>query len=483
MQEFEREMASMEPTSEKKAEDAWRPAPGRREAGKTGVFRKLKGLKQLVFDAIEEITNLVERTHKSVARRPMRTLKHLPGVARPVGAIIEAQQATAGVVYDTIRFVSRSIDSLVGVPLSAAAGRGLPHSARQQLVEATAIGDRPLSFFTDQAEGALNGVLGDYLHDRHNQLGFDMEFREGGARLPAEAEAIATAHPCAGNRVCIFVHGLAATEWSWNLFATQYYGDPQVNFATQLDRDLGTTSFFVRFNSGRHVSENGRELSRLIEQLVQQYPHPIEDLTLVGHSAGGLVVRSAAHYGREHGATWIDLLDRIVCIGSPHLGATLEQAANVLTSVLGFFDVPGTQVPAEILNARSDGIKDMRFGYTVDEEWVDEDPDALLENNRREVEFVDHVAYYSIAGHVTADVEHPGTWMLGDLLVRLPSAGGVSKTRRMPFRFGKVFPQMNHLHLLNHPDVYDLVKQLCQGDFDPNQQPGPTREEEINASH
>ena len=109
-------------------------------------------------------------------------------------------------------------------------------------------------------------------------------------------------------------------------------GTQHVNFATQLDRDLGTTSFFVRFNSGRHISETGRELSRLIEHLVQQYPHPIEDLTLVGHSAGGLVVRSAAHYGREHGATWIDLLDRIVCIEPVARGITpgLEDGPNIV---------------------------------------------------------------------------------------------------------------------------------------------------------
>ncbi|MDP6932541.1 MAG: alpha/beta fold hydrolase, partial [Myxococcota bacterium] len=321
-------------------------------------------------------------------------------------------------------------------------------------------------FFTDQAEGALNGVLGDYLHGRGNQLGFQMGLREGGDPLPVETDAIAAAHPQAGKRVCIFVHGLAATEWSWKLFATEYYGDRDVDFATQLERDLGTTSFFVRFNSGRHVSENGRELSCLVDRLVQQYPHPIEDLTLIGHSMGGLVVRSAAHHARVHGAGWLDRLDRIVCIGSPHMGAPLEQAVNVLSSVLGFFDLPGTQVPAEILNARSVGIKDLRFGYTVDEEWMGRDPDALWENNRLQVEFVDHVAYYFVAGHVTADVEHPGAWMLGDLLVRLPSAGGVSKSRRMPFRFGKVFPNMTHLHLLNHPDVYALVKQLCQGEFD-----------------
>lgn len=435
------------------------------------VIKKIWGLKNLVFDVIEETTNLVERTHTSVAKKPLRYIEHVPGAAKRATAIIEAEQATAGVVYDTIRSISRGIDRVTDAPLSVAAELGPSEAVRDRLAEATAVGDRPLSFYFDQAEGALNGIFGDYLQERGNHLSVELGLRHRGRPLPLEPDALLAAHPQTRRHVCVFVHGLATTEWSWNLFAQEYYGDRDVNFGNQLERDLEVTSLFVRYNSGRHVSDNGQELSGMLERLVAAYPGGLDEITLIGHSMGGLVVRSAAHYGRESGASWLGKLRRILCIGAPHLGAALEQATNVLTSVLGFFDVPGTQVPAQILNARSDGIKDMRFGYTTDEEWVDRDPDALLENNRQDVPFVDHVAYYFIAGHISPDVRNPRTWLLGDLVVRLPSAAGVSKSSRMPFRFGKTFSKMNHLHLLNHPDVYKLVKQLCDGDFDPDALP------------
>jgi len=436
------------------------------------MIKKLWGLKNLVHDAVEETTNLVERTHDSVAEKPLRYLQYVPGVDKSAEAIVGAEQSTAGAVFDAIRRVNRGIDRVTDTPLSLAAEHGIGEGAPAELPQGA---DPPVhnavGFYVDQAEGAINGVLGDYLRQRGNHLSLEMGLRSGGQPVALESEALAATLPKAGPRVCLFVHGLATTEWSWGFYSDEHYGEPGVSYATQLARDLDLTSLFVRYNSGRHISDNGQELSALLERLVDEYPGGIEELTLIGHSAGGLVVRSAAHYAREAGAEWLTRLHNIVCIGSPHLGAPLEQATNVLTSVLGFFDVPGTQVPAEILNARSDGMKDLRFGYTVDEEWVDRDPDALLDDNRKEMPFVDGVSYYFVAGHMSEDRAHPGSWLLGDLLVRVPSAGGISKTGRMPFRFGKTFPNMRHLHLLNHPDVYALVRQVCDGGIDPATMP------------
>lgn len=434
------------------------------------MIKKIWGLKNLVFDAIEETTNLVERNHDSVAQKPLRYLQHVPGVDKSAEAIVGAEQATAGLVFEVIRRVNRSVDKVTDAPL-ALADEHLPASALESSPQRDAGGARSVGFFVDQAQGALNGVFGDYLLARGNHLSLPMGLRHQGQPVELESDALAAAYPEARPRVCVFVHGLATTEWCWSFYSDEFYGEPDVSFGKQLDRDLDVTSLFVRYNSGRHVSDNGQDLSAMLEKLVEVYPGGIEELTLIGHSLGGLVVRSAAHYGREADAAWLPLLRNVICIGAPNLGASLEQATNVLTSVLGFFDVPGTQVPAELLNARSAGIKDARFGYTVDEEWVDRNPDALLDNNRREVPFVDGAAYYFVAGHISGDAEHRDTWLFGDLLVRLPSAGGVSKTGRMPFKFGQTFSNMNHLHLLNHPDVYALLKRLYTGDIDPDTMP------------
>jgi hypothetical protein len=160
-------------------------------------------------------------------------------------------------------------------------------------------------------------------------------------------------------------------------------------------------------------------------------------------------------------------LKQVFCIGSPHLGAHLEKAGNVVASVLSFFDTPGTQVPAQIIKLRSAGIKDLRFGYVVDEHWDGYDPDLLLKNNGTPIPFADNVNYSFIAATITRDPAHPLGQIVGDLLVCHKSASGPlpHPDQCTPVHFKRVFSGMNHFHLANHPEVYAQIKQLCVGDF------------------
>jgi pimeloyl-ACP methyl ester carboxylesterase len=232
-----------------------------------------------------------------------------------------------------------------------------------------------------------------------------------------------------------------------------------MTFGKLLSRDFGYTPLFVRYNTGVHISENGRRLYELIGELVQSYPVPVDEIIVVGHSMGGLVARSSAHYGAEQKAPWVDRLTHVFCIGSPHFGAPLEKASNALASLLRFFDTPGTQVPAKILNARS-SVKDLRFGYVVDEDWKGRDPDAFLQDNSTGVPFVPTVTYCFVASTLTRDPNHPVSVLLGDVLVRLPSAAGWHKedARQIPFHRGSILGGIHHLELMNHPEVYDVIR-------------------------
>jgi pimeloyl-ACP methyl ester carboxylesterase len=280
--------------------------------------------------------------------------------------------------------------------------------------------------------------------------------------LPATPEAFAAAFPSPTPKVCIFVHSLAATEWLWSLSSEEHYGDPDVTFGTRLADDLGFTPIYLRYNTGRHISENGRALAKLITDALDAYPVPVEEIALVGHSMGGLVARSAAHYAREHDEPWVRQLRHVACIGSPHLGAPLEKAVNMFTSVLRKVNAAAAQVPADLLDARSAGVKDLRYGYTVDEEWLGRDPDEVFADARQNVPLVDGVGYYFLAASIARDPEHPLGQLLGDLMVRLPSASGEAPepARRIHFSDGTVFPGMNHIHIANHPDVYEALRDL-----------------------
>jgi len=308
--------------------------------------------------------------------------------------------------------------------------------------------------------------VGDYLEKRGNGLGIRMTFRKHGRELPVDRESFQRAISNPSRKVAVFVHGLSCTEQAWNVFAERFHGDRRTSFATLLERDLGYTPLLVRYNTGLHVSENGRKLAALLTELEAAYPVPIEELVLIGHSMGGLVARSAAHYGSVESRAWKGSLRHVFCIGSPHLGAPLEKAVNVLSYALSRFDTPGTQIPAELLNNRSAGIKDLRFGYITDEEWQDKDPDALLEDNRCEVPFVDGVSYCFVASTLHRDPKHPLGDLLGDLLVRPASAAGRCRepARHLSFRVGKVFGGMHHFHLCNHPDVYEQLRAWLESD-------------------
>jgi pimeloyl-ACP methyl ester carboxylesterase len=317
----------------------------------------------------------------------------------------------------------------------------------------------------DHVQAALNALFGDYLNQRQNALDIGMSFRLAGKSLPIAREALKQKIHEPKGKIVIFIHGLAVTERAWNISAEEFYDDPSINFGSMLSDDLGYTPFYVRYNTGRHTSENGQLLSALLTQLIAEYPGNVEEIVLIGHSMGGLVARSAAHYGSSNNEPWIQQLRHIFCLGSPSLGAPLEKGANILSSLLGAFDTAGAQVPAEILNARSAGIKDLRFGYTIEDEWSDENPDGFLEDNRHDAPLLDGVGYYSIAATVTHNPKHPMGILLGDLLVRLPSAAGQAPepTRRIPFHSGQILSGMTHLHMANHPEVYHVIRQnlLC----------------------
>jgi len=441
-------------------------------------IKRLKGAKDLVFDAVEETTNLVERMHALAAKKSTQPLTLIEPLTTLTKGVKTVHDSIASGVYEMVRIVNRGVEKLLDTGTGLVANsmacppenilhenKNSPITSFDNACDASGkisggVSGRDLMI--GQSEAILNGLYGDYLDKKENALDLGMQFRHQDRILPMNKDSFKQAIPDASAKICIFVHGLMCTEWSWHIGAEKFYSNPTVNFGSQLKTDLGYTPLFVRYNTGRHISENGQRFSDLLSELIDNYPVDIEEIVLVGHSMGGLVSRSAAHYSNKENAPWLKRLRHIVCVGSPHLGAPLEKAVNILGSLLRAFNLPGTQAPAQILNSRSAGIKDLRFGYTVDEEWNDKDPDAFMNDNRLHLPPVEGVGYFYIAATVTADSKHPMGILLGDIMVRVPSAAGhtANPDRRIPFRSGLVFSGMDHLHMANHPDIYKKIREF-----------------------
>jgi pimeloyl-ACP methyl ester carboxylesterase len=300
---------------------------------------------------------------------------------------------------------------------------------------------------------AVNGIYGDELTDHENPIAGAMVVRHSGNAVALKTDDLAAAYPAATGRVVVFVHGWCLTEQSWSRPARET-GDGR-NYGERLHDDLGYSSILLRYNTGLHISVNGRTLAGILDLLHDQWPVPITELVLVGHSMGGLVARSACHYGADQQHGWADVVTRVVCLGSPHLGADLEKGVNIASWALA--RLPETRSIAAFLNARSDGVKDMRFGACLDEDWLDADPDEFLRDRCHEAPFLPHATYH----YVSTTVTPPLLGMLaGDHLVHSKSAAGLGRSRRIPFAAdqGLTLSGLNHFDLLNHPLVYAKLR-------------------------
>jgi pimeloyl-ACP methyl ester carboxylesterase len=216
----------------------------------------------------------------------------------------------------------------------------------------------------------------------------------------------------------------------------------------------------IRYNTGAHVSENGRRLASLLESLVAAWPVAVDDVALVGHSMGGLVARSACDAAASAGHVWPRRVRHLVTLGSPHTGAPLEKVVHAAAWALRA--VPEARPIADILDMRSAGIRDLRFGYLRDQDWLDEDPAALLDDRSGQVALLDGCTHTFITATVTRDPDHPLGHAVGDVLVRTDSAGGRHRTRAIPLPPEHVIHigGLNHFDLLDHPLVYEQLRRV-----------------------
>jgi len=109
---------------------------------------------------------------------------------------------------------------------------------------------------------------------------------------------------------------------------------------------------------------------------------------------------------------------------------------------------------------RSAGIKDLRYGACVEEDWCDCDPDELLTDRCHDVPLLPGARFYFVAATLSRRRGDPLGAILGDLLVRVPSASGEGRKRKVGFAIedGHHVGGLTHFDLLNHPAVYDQIR-------------------------
>ena len=384
----------------------------------------LHGLSRLGLTAVEEVIGIVESVH---ARCLLR----------------DTAGGITGFAYRKARATTAVVGRWVDARLAPLPDPGRRSSAEREAVLA-----------------ALNGVVGDFLAASGNALAIPMRLRQHGQPLELERSALAEAVPGPSGKLLILAHGLCRCDLQWRRNHHDH--------GEALARALGYTPLYLHYNSGRHISHNGRELSELLDTLVREWPVPVQEVSILAHSMGGLVARSACRYGRAARHAWLRPLRHMVFLGTPHHGAPLERSGNWLTVILGRnrFTTPF----ARLGQLRSAGITDLRYGNLVDEDWQGRDRFEHGGDNRRRVPLPRGVQCYAIAGTTGRRLGDMRDRLLGDGVIPLDTALGRHPDPGRSLRFPKshtwVGFGIHHLDLLSRIEVYRKLRAWLGGEPD-----------------
>ncbi|MBU1189742.1 MAG: GPI inositol-deacylase [Gammaproteobacteria bacterium] len=434
------------------------PTPGR--AGKLlPQSGDLRGTARLAVEGVHAVTDLVETVHGNVAR----SLVPLP--PSDTASSAPDKPPTSGLT----RLIYRSITAITGLT-------GNVLDRLLALLEADPEQPAVVNRKRETMLAILNGVIGDHLHDSDNPLAIQMSLRRHGRSLRIDAAAqlatdLATdpaQSTVPGSRIMLFVHGLCMHDLNWDATASTStaigtdtaQGDITTRSpAEALAAKLGYTAVYLHYNSGRHISHNGRELAERLDTLLGNWPVPVTGLSMIGHSMGGLVARSACHYARLEQQDWLQHLQQLVFLGTPHHGAPLERIGHQLDRLLqsNRFSRPF----ARIGQARSAGITDLRHGNVVDEDWLPHHRFAEGRDTRQPVPLPAGVRCLAVAG---SSSRHMATMekLSGDGLVPVASALGTHTNPALDL--GLPAPQQHvvtacrHLQLLRHPTVWQHLQ-------------------------
>ncbi len=363
------------------------------------------GLITLALRSGSELTKLVGEIHHTATDRPLPwDRQHRPDIAR------------APKPYLFIKILLEQLATTIHGGVGQLPTNGVPHN----LV---------------RVRSALNGVVGDKLHDWHHPLTQPMEFvDEFGHKL-----CLASLQQKSPRGVVLFVHGLCLSEFDWQSPA---HG----RFVEQV-RAEGFGVAWLRYNTGLPVWENGEQLANLIHQ--QWAGNPLgKQLRLVGHSMGGLIIRSAVFQSQhmlQH--RWCDDLTHSAYLATPHDGAPLEKAGELANRLLGI--TPYSKPLMALGNIRSRGIRSLRYG------WIHQPQDR--QQHQSIFPFHQDSEHLLLAAKLYSD---PTSAWVGDGLVPQASAlGGPHFPSEHPKVTRVLVEDMGHIRLLQDQRTYDALSQ------------------------
>jgi pimeloyl-ACP methyl ester carboxylesterase len=403
------------------------------------VAADLDGLRRLATNAVHLTTQLVEAEHSRLdwfsrmLYRNNREVDRAPGIA--------------GMVYHTIYTVNGLVGTGLGILIS-------------QL--APMLGDSTLSFQREMWLAILNGVIGDHLHDEGNPLAIRMQFRVKG--IPQSDDMLLRRIQQSSGRLLLLIHGSCMSDLQW----LQQGHDHGAALTAAMDSN-SFAPIYVNYNSGLHISQNGKLLAAHLNRLAGLSKEPLT-IHVLAHSMGGLVIRSACHYAASssernefNSNDWLSQVKKIVFLGTPHHGALLEQGGKWVDYLLSLH--PYSEPFSWLGKIRSTGVTDLGYGNIRDEDWSESCSPATKQKCRLPTPPLPlNVQCYAIAA-ITSDQEstYVRDQIIGDGLVTENSALGQGHWQPefnlvMPPAHRKTIRKVSHVGLLSNLHVYASIQ-------------------------
>lgn len=358
----------------------------------------LRAAAGLVVEATKGVTTVVQDVHTAIGAVPFFT-----------DLVYRAIRGVTGVV-------GLGIDGVVSA-LAPVLGESAPGEEREAVL------------------AALNGVVGDRLEADQSPLAIPLSLRP-----PLEG-----LHR--GGTLLVLVHGSCMNDAQWTRAGHDH--------GRALARELDVTPAYVHYNSGRHISHNGRELAQRIEPESGGFT----DVVLLGHSMGGLVARAALRDAEEADLEWRRKVRALITLGTPHQGAPLERGGHAFEQLLGL--TPFSAPLRALGEIRGAGVTDLRYGNVRDEDWQDVDRFASGEDHRTNTPLPEGVRCYAVAATTAPEGASDEGALPGDGIVPVASALGRHEDPRRALHFTatKVVRGASHLDLLSHPAVFAQLLQ------------------------
>lgn len=381
----------------------------------------ITAISSLVTDAILGITSIVEDIQHNIVEPK----------ALPKTPIQKAITGISKISFWGIKTISKLIHNNISVAL-----RALPSAFNQ--IES--------SYQREITLAIINGVLGDHLQKANNSLEIKMNIRHKGKQIELQRSSIQHTY---GNKkkILLVLHGLCMNDLQWTRKG--------INHAENIANTHNYVPVYVHYNTGLHISDNGEQLAAILDTLFLAWPTAIDQISVLAHSMGGLVFRSAMQIAEEQKLNWREALNRIAFLGTPHHGAPLERAGNYLDIALD--NSPFIKPLSKIGKIRSAGITDLRYGSICKEDWFDKNRFANSSSPRKHVPLPQGINILAVAASKSPSAGGTKERILGDGLVYVDSALGKHKNPSFDLQISAedtlIEQNISHFDLLSDVNV------------------------------